>query len=191
MEIISYIAIYRYIDKSLVVKTKMMTENPCSPNHISHPAILSYNQDMKVNYRILLIIHLFVGLGALGGGLVAIVDPYKPLGIPVELLEGSPFSNYLVPGLILFVIIGMGHIFSALTVIKKSKWQGYISSVFSWALMIWIVVQCIIINTVEFLHILYFLIGLLGAVLAMRILFEQGQFPANVITDLTGVKRKK
>jgi len=145
---------------------------------------------MRANYKILLIIHLFVGLGALAGGLVAIADPYEPLGIPAELLDGSPFSSYLVPGLILFIVIGMGHIFSALTALKKSKWQGYISSVFSWALMIWIVVQCIMINTVELLHILYFLIGLLGAVFAMRILFEQGQFPVNILTDLTGVKRK-
>lgn len=145
---------------------------------------------MRSSYRILLIIHLFVGLGALAGGLVAIIDPYEPLGIPVELLEGSPFNSYLIPGLILFIVIGTGHVFSALTALKKSKWQGYISSVFCWALMIWIVVQCIIIETVEFLHILYFLIGLLGAVLAMRILFEHGQFPANIITGLTRAKRK-
>ena len=139
---------------------------------------------MKLIYRILLIIHLFVGVGALFGGAAAIADPHQPLGVPAELLEGSPFGSYLIPGLILFVVIGLGHMLSALTAIKKSEWQGYISSVFSWALMIWIVVQVIIINQVVFLHVLYFFFGLAGAVMAMRILFERRQFPANIILAL-------
>lgn len=135
---------------------------------------------MKKLYRFLFILHTFVSVGALFGGIGGMLDPHEPLGIPAELLEGSPFSSYFVPSLILFVVIGLGHGFSALTAKRNSKNQGYISSVFSWALMIWIVVQCIMINTVDFLHVLYFLIGLAGAIVAMRILYEQRLFPANL-----------
>lgn len=131
-------------------------------------------------YRYLVFHHFFIALGALFGGAAAIFDPYQPLGVPLELLEGSPFRNYLIPGIILFTVIGLGNLFSALTALKKNEQQGYISSVFSWALMIWIVVQCIMINAVDFLHILYFILGLLGAVLSMRILSEKNAFPANL-----------
>lgn len=108
------------------------------------------------------------------------LNPHEPLGIPIELLEGSPFSSYFIPSLILFSVIGLGHTLSGITALKNSKYQGYISSVFSWALVIWIVVQCAIIGTVEFLHVLYFLLGLAGAVLGFIVLFEKRQFPANL-----------
>jgi len=86
--------------------------------------------------RLLFLLHLFVGIGALFGGLAAIVNPQTPLGMPAEPLKNSPFSSYLIPGIILFTVIGLGNIFSAFMFRFKSKLQGYISSVFSWALVI-------------------------------------------------------
>lgn len=136
---------------------------------------------MKLVYRLLFILHVFVGIGAMAGGLAAIINPYKPLGMPVEPLKNSPFSNYLIPGIILFAIIGLGNVFSALMLHFKSRFQGYISSLFSWALVIWIVVQCIMLNDVVFLHVLFFCIGLIEAVLSAIILFYQHLFPTNII----------
>ena len=138
---------------------------------------------MKIVYRLLFALHLFVGIGAIFGGLAAIVNPEEPLGITAEALKNSPFSNYLIPGIILFTVIGFGNVFSALMFRFKSKLQGYISSVFSWALVIWIVVQCIMLEAVAFLHILFFMIGVIEAVLSAIILFEQRLFPANLILD--------
>jgi len=136
---------------------------------------------MKTIYIALTIIHFFVGAGALFGGGAAIFNPVEPLGVPAELLESSPFSDYLIPGLILFIVIGLGSIFSGITAIRKSKNQGYYSSVSSWALMIWIFVQCLMIRAVAFPHVLFFLIGLAGAVLAFNILVAKQQFPANLL----------
>jgi len=79
----------------------------------------------------------------------------------------------------LFIVIGLGHSLSAITAWRRSEYQGYISSVFSWALMIWIVVQCLMLKTLVFAHVFYFLIGLFGAVLAFYILYTKRQFPAN------------
>jgi len=135
---------------------------------------------LNKHYRFLLILHAFVSAGALFGGMAGMIDPHEPLGIPAELLEGSLFSSYFIPSLILFVVIGLGHGFSALAAKRNSKHQGYISSVFSWTLMIWIVVQCIIMNDIHAAHVFYFLIGLIGAVSAMFILYEQHLFPANL-----------
>lgn len=136
---------------------------------------------MKTIFRLLFGIHLFVGIGAIFGGLAAIINPEKPLGITVESLKNSPFSNYLIPGIILFTIIGIGNIFSAFMTLFKSKFQGYISSVFGWALVIWIVVQCIMFEAVVFLHVLFFTIGVIVAVLAAIILFKHRMFPANLV----------
>ncbi|UNC91038.1 hypothetical protein [Candidatus Contubernalis alkaliaceticus] len=125
---------------------------------------------MKSVYGVLFFLHVFVGIGAVAGGLAAISNPQEPLGMPADLLVNSPFSNYLIPGIILFSIIGIGNIISAYMFHFKSKYQGYISSVFSWALVIFIVVQCIMLNSVVFLHVLYFIIGLVKAGLSLIII---------------------
>jgi len=145
---------------------------------------------MRRIYRWLFALHLFVGVGAIFGGLAAIINPVNPLGIPVEALKDSPFSNYLIPGIILFTVNGLGNIFSALMIRLNSKFQGYTSSVFGWALVIWIVVQCIMLKSVAFLHVLYLLIGLLVAVLGAVVLFEQRLFPANIVINLVKYKKE-
>src|SRR5512137_2759378 len=109
---------------------------------------------MKNTHKLLCGLHLFVGIGAVVGGLAAIINPITPLGMPAENLKYSPFSNYLIPGIILFAIIGLGNLFSALLLRFESRFKGYISSVFSWALVIFIVVQCIMLKSVHFLHVI-------------------------------------
>lgn len=136
---------------------------------------------MKLLYRILFILHLVVGIGAMFGGLAAITNPNNPVGVPTSILKSSPFSNFLIPGIILFTVIGLGNLLSALTLSLKSNYQGYISSTFSWALVIWIIVQCIMLRDVVFLHVLFFTLGLIQAILSAIILFNKNQFPANII----------
>ncbi|MDD3614027.1 MAG: hypothetical protein WAP98_04900 [Caldicoprobacterales bacterium] len=141
---------------------------------------------MKLVRRLLLFFHSFVGIGALAGGLAAITDPYEPMGVTVDALKLSPFNSFLIPGIILFTVIGLGNIIAAITLWKNFKYQGYMSSVFSWALVIWIVVQCIMLQDIVALHIIYFVIGLVEAFLSAIILFKQGLFPTGLIMDLLG-----
>ncbi|MEQ8235171.1 MAG: hypothetical protein ABRQ23_00155 [Syntrophomonadaceae bacterium] len=136
---------------------------------------------LKNTYRLLFALHLFVGTGAIVGGLAAIINHQTPLGMPIENLKYSPFTNYLIPGIILFTIIGLGSLFSAYMILVRSRFQGYISSVSSWALVIFIVVQVIMLHSIHYLHVIFFLIGLVEVGLSTNILFEQKLFPANII----------
>jgi hypothetical protein len=133
---------------------------------------------------LLFILHALVGIGAMGGGMMAILNPEGPGGMPTDALNNSPFSDYLIPGIILFAVIGLGNVFCALTIILKSNYQGYISSIFSWALVIWIIVQCIMLRLVVSLHVIFFIIGLIGAFLSAIVLFAQHLFPANMILKI-------
>ena len=50
----------------------------------------------------------FLGIGALFGGGVLIVSPSgKLFGMPLSLLNHSPFTSFLIPGLILIVVLGL------------------------------------------------------------------------------------
>jgi hypothetical protein len=128
---------------------------------------------MKKIYYSLFVLHVFVGLGALFGGLAGMINPQNPLGIPVEVLRYSPFSNFLIPAVILFVVIGLRNLFSAYMFRYKLGYQGYISGIAGCALVIWIAVQCIMMWDVAFLHVLYFIIGLIQVALSILILMEQ------------------
>lgn len=79
---------------------------------------------MKIVYRLLFILHAFVGIGGMAGGLAAITDPWQPLGVPVEALKNSPFQNYLIPGILLFTVIGVGNVASAVLFRFHLKFQG-------------------------------------------------------------------
>ncbi|MBA7716268.1 hypothetical protein ES703_125337 [subsurface metagenome] len=60
------------------------------------------------------VLQVFIGLGAVGGGLALVLEPTGSyLGIPLELLKSSPFSTYLVPGIVLLMVT---HISSALSI---------------------------------------------------------------------------
>ena len=57
---------------------------------------------------------LLNGIGALYGGYQLITDPTgSKMQIPLSFLENSPFNDYLIPGIVLFIVNG---IFSFVTV---------------------------------------------------------------------------
>lgn len=139
---------------------------------------------LKKVYRLLFILHAFVGIGAMGGGMMAILNPQGPGGMPTESLSNSPFRDFLIPGIILFTVIGLGNVLCALSIHFKLKYQGYISSIISWALVIWIIVQCIMLQTIVSLHVIFFIIGLVEAFLSFIVLFAQRLFPVNIALEI-------
>lgn len=136
---------------------------------------------MKKVHTVLFLLQAFVGIGAMAGGLACLLNPQSPLGVSTDILNNSPFTDFLVPGILLFGVIGVGNLCSAILFFFHLKYQGYVSSIFTWALVIWIVVQCIMLRSVVFLHVLFFILGAVGAFLSFLLLAEQRLFPANIV----------
>lgn len=122
----------------------------------------------------LFVIHLFVGLGAMAGGLSAILNPIDPLGAPLSLLAGSPFRSYLLVGLFLFTVLGLGNLLAAVVVVRFSVVGPLLSLLLGVLMMLWIVMQCIIIASIVALHFIFFFIGALQTVLASHSLQQSG-----------------
>lgn len=74
---------------------------------------------------------------------------------------------------ILFAVVGLGNLASAYMFRFKLRYQWCISGVIGGALVIWIVVQCIMLQAIVGLHVLYFIIGLIQIVLSTIILLDQ------------------
>jgi len=133
---------------------------------------------MKRLYHFQEVIGLVVGLGALFGGALAIIDPYGTLfRMPVEVLKKGPFSSFLIPGLFLFFIVGLGHLFSFTAVRRRWKLHPYISGGAGCILMSWIVIQCYIMESVHFLHVIFFAAGLAEGLAALLMLVGLKLFP--------------
>jgi len=136
----------------------------------------------KQLYLYIIILHAFVGIGGLFGGIGIIIDPSGDgYGVSVDLLKNSPFNDFFIPGLFLFFIIGIGDIIVSIFAYQKHKYLAYLSGLMGGVLMTWIVIQCIMIETVAALHVIFFLLGLIEVLLAFILANKNNLFPLNLL----------
>jgi hypothetical protein len=65
-------------------------------------------------------LEIFLGLGALfGGGLLILAPDGRLLGMPATLLAGTPFPSFLVPGICLFVFVGIAPLLAAAMTLRR------------------------------------------------------------------------
>jgi hypothetical protein len=102
------------------------------------------------------------GVGALmgGGNLIAHPDG-SSLKMPLYLLQYSPFKDFFIPGIMLFVTSGLGSMLALLTIIFKVK-KSYLFVVAEGAILTgWIVIQVTLIRSIGTLHYVFGGVGLL------------------------------
>jgi len=87
------------------------------------------------------------------------------MGIGYAYLEGSPFNTYLLPGLILFVFIGLGSLLVAFLTYKKFKNYAYYIISFGVLLILFIVVLMMYFEAYSFVDVIYILLAVLLIVL--------------------------
>lgn len=127
----------------------------------------------KTGRNILIVLLAFLGLGAVGGGGALIVSPSGKLigGLPLSILKDSPFPDFLIPGIILFFILGVtpgilvyalikkptNKFAERLNIFKDMYWAWTFTIYVAFALIIWIQVETIFIQGVGGLQTFYML----------------------------------
>jgi hypothetical protein len=113
-------------------------------------------------------LQLFVGVGAVGGGLALILEPSgAKLGIPQNLLENSPFSTYLVPGVVLFAVNGFGSLAGAAATFMRCRYSGEAAVALGAVLVSWIMLQVYWIAAFHWIHALYLGLGVAELILGL------------------------
>ena len=116
------------------------------------------------------IIQVLVAFGALVSGFLLVLYPSgKFLGMSVQLLSNSPFSNFLIPGIILVLINGVGQTFASILTFRKLRYAGFVGAIFGLGLIIWIFTQVNIIGGGHWLQYSYFVIGVIETSLSFLI----------------------
>ena len=77
---------------------------------------------------VLVVLETFVALSAVAGGIALLRGTFAQ-GIPVSWLQGTPFSDYTIPGLALAIVVGGGMGVAAVTVLIQHEWAVLISAV--------------------------------------------------------------
>ena len=95
---------------------------------------------------ILLALLLVQGVGGLAGGLsLALMPDGSIMKMPVSYLDGSPFSDFLIPGLILLLVLGVLPLVATAGLWLRRPWAWYAAFAVGCALMIWILVEITIV----------------------------------------------
>ena len=130
----------------------------------------------------LIVLLLLLGLGAAISATALIVAPDGHLiHLPLSLLDNAPFSDFLIPAILLFVFIGVYPLVVAYSIWRQPRWRWldvinpFRSFHWSWAaslaagvaLLVWITVQIQWVE-IDFLHVSYLVWA--GAILVIALL---------------------
>lgn len=116
-----------------------------------------YNTIIKWGAAALLLLN---AAGAIPAGILFIIDPSGALmGTSTALLQQAPFSNFLIPGVVLFIANGLCSIAALLLLLK---WQRAWAPVFQGIILLgWLAIQVWMLQSIHAQHIVMAVVGVL------------------------------
>lgn len=120
--------------------------------------------------KILVALITFIALTSIVSGIYMVIFPTGTiLNLPITLLEGTPFKDFQIPGLILSIVVGGVNFLALFFMLQKN------ANRFNWAmaggivLAGWIAAQVMLIQTLHWLHVIYFGIGIINVLIAYQL----------------------
>jgi hypothetical protein len=102
------------------------------------------SQPLPTIARVAAALEIFLGLGALfGGGQFIVAPDGHLLGMTTATLAGSPFQSYLVPGIMLFICIGVGPLLAAALTLRRHPSAPLAGLAVGLVLVGWIAVEMV------------------------------------------------
>lgn len=121
----------------------------------------------RIVYILLVILVAFLALTTVAGGIGLLTGAIAP---GLELLQGSPFSSYTIPGLALAIIVGGSALIATILLVRRHRWGALACGVTGIGIVIFEIVEVLSIGSdpgvARNLQIFYFIVGLLIALLA-------------------------
>jgi hypothetical protein len=113
-------------------------------------------------------LELLVGLGALwGGGALFLVPDGSFLHMDVSILNGTPFGDYRIPGLILFAAVGGINTWAGLLALRRRPSAVTVGLIAGAIQIGWIVSELALLGYIHWAQALYLGFGLATLALAL------------------------
>jgi hypothetical protein len=75
------------------------------------------------------VIEALISLAAIGGGIAILTNAFNfNQWLSVTWLQGTPFSDYTIPGLLLLIVVGGGMLLAATTAFVQREWAVLLSA---------------------------------------------------------------
>jgi hypothetical protein len=119
-------------------------------------------------------LQVLTAVAAIPVGLEMVRNPEgSPIGLPQAWIDATVFGSYLIPGLFLFAVNGIGQLVAAASIVLRQAWAPWLTGLLGIGLMIWIAVQ---VATMPFspLQPIIFAVGLVETIVAALWLRRQG-----------------
>ncbi len=137
--------------------------------------VTSNTHKQKVIMVALIAISFLVALSAIPAGLAFAIKPDGSLmQMDASIYKLPLFTDFLIPGLVLLVIIGGGHLASALLLLRKAQKSLNLALMMSVILQSWIGIQVLLIGFTNWLQPFIFLLGLMEMLLTFALLRRRG-----------------
>lgn len=126
---------------------------------------------------------IFIGVGAVWGCAMMLIDPSGEMWEMDPLLEGLQmmpcpeifFTNFIFSGIVLLMVNGVTQFFTTLLLFKKNKFASRFGIVCGVILILWILLQILIIWEPNPLSNIYLIIGVLETLTAILLYRKEKQ----------------
>jgi hypothetical protein len=102
----------------------------------------------------------FAALSAIAGGAALLLAPNGSESAPLTLLGGTPFTSFVIPGLLLALVVGGSSLAALVLVWRRSVFAIDATLVSGGALTLWIAWEAAILRQSSFLQLVYGVVGL-------------------------------
>lgn len=109
----------------------------------------------------------FGAVSAVAGLVIAI--PGHGAGFPLDALKGTPFTSFVIPGLILGVVVGGTQLAAAIAMLRTGPARLLLASVAGFGMLIWIFTELALIGY-SVLQTVYFALGAGELILVLALL---------------------
>ncbi len=126
---------------------------------------------------------LFLGLNAVAGGIVLVADPTGgTMGLSVDALQGSHFSSFLIPGLLLFFVLGVFPLVATYGLWTRRRWAWPAALLVGPAAIVFEIIEVLIVgyHSPPPLQLFIGLLGVAISVLALLPSARQGSEPKSL-----------
>ena len=128
-------------------------------------------------YRIILgSLQLFIAIGAIPAALGFLADPSgKGMGTSTAMLAHSPFTTFLIPGLFLLVVNGLGNVLGSVLSFMNNRMAGKAGLLLGVVLCLWMLFQVYWIGLTSFLQPCFFVVGVTELFLGWKLMKRPGR----------------
>ena len=118
----------------------------------------------------------FTGLLAIPVGLMFLADPTGgSIGVPQGWIEATVFGSYVIPGIYLFAVNGLGMLLLAAVIVIRHWSAPWLTAILGVGLVIWILVQLMVMPETMFLQWIFLATGVVLGFVALFWLRRTGQ----------------